>query len=217
VKYIYDILLNFDEMQLYDFFEWDVEDDIEYFKKVPILRIKTSSYKKIVIGNTIDDSTLLDKIYNATEVYDNKRVRKLEYALILTNGKEAVAVLLDKKGQIIMMSRMLVDEEEEVIEIGNTMEEQFLNVLGDNELFKNEVIYLTRHEYKKKFFLNKEIDILYTDRNVGKLKYLYYECSNEMEDDIHLLYDKIKLFLNQDWNMKHEALYDLVRLSYSKK
>lgn len=217
MKYIYDILLNFDEMRIYDFFEWDVEDGIEYFKKVPIIRVNNATYRKVVIGNSITDQLFLDRIYNSTELYDNKRVRRLEYAALVSNGKEAAAVYLDKNGKILMMSKMLVDEEDEAIEIASTLEETNINILGDNELFKKSVLYLTRNEYKKKFFLSKEIDVLYADRNVGKLKYLYYECSNEMEDDIDILYEKIKAFLNQEWAAKHDTLYDLVRLSYSKK
>ncbi|MDD2496039.1 MAG: hypothetical protein PHE29_12705, partial [Tissierellia bacterium] len=84
MKYIYDIILNFNETKIYDFFEWHPDDDIEYFKKVPLLKISNKTYKKIAIGAKINDDLLLNSIYNATEIYDNKKIRYVEYAVILT-------------------------------------------------------------------------------------------------------------------------------------
>ena len=66
------------------------------------------------------------------------------------------------------------------------------------------------------FFLNKEIDSLYAYKKINKLKYLYYECFNQMEEEIDITYKKLKEFLNDNWSDKHENLYNLIRLSYSK-
>ena len=217
MKYIYDILLNFNETRIYDFYEWSPDDDIEYFKKIPLIRVNEETYKSLTIGCTTEDRIFLESIYNTTEIYHNKTVRRLDYASIVTNGKEAAALLLNKSGKVIMMSRMLLDEEEEAVEVGNTLNEKIIPIISSNQPDTKDLSYLTRCESRKMFFLNKELYDLYTNKNIVKLKYLYYECSNQIEDDIDIIYDKIKLFLIDEWNSKHDELYNLVRLSYSKK
>jgi hypothetical protein len=112
---------------------------------------------------------------------------------------------------------MLLDEEDEVIEIGNTLGEQTFTVLRATNINNKSNQYLTRCENKKLFFLTKELNDLYLNKNLIKLKYLYYECSHQIEDNIDIIYDKLRLFLKAEWNAKHDELYNLVRLSYSKK
>lgn len=217
VKFICDILLNFNDNKIYDFYEWNSDDDIEYFKKVPIIKVSDSTYRKIAINSVVNSKECLNSIYNVTELYDSKKVRRINYAAILTNGQQAIAVLLNSGGKITMISRMLIDEEEEAIDIGYTLDEQRLDINANNLPNIDTTNFLTRFENRKLFFLNKEIDELYKDKNLVKLKYLYYECSHEIEDNIDMIYNNIKLFLNTEWNQKHNELYDLVRLSYSKK
>ena len=217
MKYIYDILLNFNETKIYEFYEWNENDEIEYFKKVPLLRVDFKTYKNIKVGNIIDETLFLDRINNIAEMYDNKLVRHIEYACILTDGDRSVGILLNKKGEIMMVSGMLLDEEEETIEIGSTIKEININIVVKTEADEKPNNYVTRAESHKMFFLNKEIDNLYTNKNTNKLKYLYYECTNQTEDDIDSIYKYLKTFINGDWDIKQTALYDLVRLSYSKK
>lgn len=215
MKYIYDILLNFNDTRIYDFYEWSDKDEIEYFKKVPLFTVDNKTFDNISVGNIIDDRLFLEKIYNISEVYDNKMIRRAPYVCIFTDGNRVVATLLNKNGEIIMMSKMLIDEEEETIEIGNTLKAMPINISLRTHVTSS-CDYLTRNECYKMYFLNKEIDNLYQSKNINKLKYLYFECTNQIEEDINTIYKHLKLFLNSDWNMKHHNLYDLVRLSYSK-
>jgi hypothetical protein len=217
VKYIYDILLNLNEIKAYEFYEWNSDDDIEYFKRVPLFRVDDETYNKLEIENIIEDDKFLEKIYNTTEIYDNKMVRRVEYICIFTNGKEAKAIFLNRMGKILMVSKMLVDEEEEATDIGDSLEEIQLSIISMIKDRQDDDQYLTRLEKKKMYFLNKEIEELYTGKKIIKLKYLYYECSHNIEDNIDMLYNKIKEFINSEWSAKHDELYDLVRLSYSKK
>jgi hypothetical protein len=215
MKYIYDILLNFNEMKIYDFYEWNENDGIEYFKKVPLIHVDKVTYNNIAIGNIMMDSLFLEKIHNNGEIYENKVIRRVEYVCVLTDGDSATAILLNSSGKIIMSSKMLLDEEEEAVEIGNTLKEVEINIDAKKE--KNEVNnYLTRSESYKILLLHKEIDNLYENKNVIKLKYLYYECSNTIEDDLNILYEYLKRFLTEEWSSKHDNLYNLVRLSYTK-
>jgi hypothetical protein len=202
-------------MKIYDFYEWNENDGIEYFKKVPLIHVDKVTYNNIAIGNIMMDSLFLEKIHNNGEIYENKVIRRVEYVCVLTDGDSATAILLNSSGKIIMSSKMLLDEEEEAVEIGNTLKEVEINI--DAKKGKNEVNnYLTRSESYKILLLHKEIDNLYENKNIIKLKYLYYECSNTIEDDLNILYEYLKRFLTEEWSSKHDNLYNLVRLSYTK-
>lgn len=114
-----------------------------------------------------------------------------------------------------MLSKLLIDEEEEVLDIVEMNDDIKLEIKVQNEASKGNN-FLTRSESYKMFFLNKEIDSLYAYKKINKLKYLYYECFNQMEEEIDITYKKLKEFLNDNWSDKHENLYNLIRLSYSK-
>lgn len=217
MKFVYDVLLNFNDTNIYNFYEWSTEDDIEYFKKIPLFKANSDTYKKITIGSTINDKNFLDKIYNLTEIYDKKKIRRVAYASIITNGKEAVAILLNKNGNVMMLSKMLIDEEDETLDISFALSEQDFNIDTCNKSDSKEEDFLTRLERKKRFFLNKELQELYNTKNIVKLKYLYYECFNIIEEDVSVIRKKFTEFMESEWALKHDELYDLVRLSYSKK
>ena len=216
MKYIYDVILNFGDIYIYDFYEWSKEDNIEYYKKIPIIRVNDKTFNNIKINALINDLDIIDSIYNITEIYDNKRISKINYVSIFTNGKNAIGLTLNNKGEIIMISKMLLDEEEETCEIGLTLKEKNIDINNNNQLFINN-IYLTRSEYYKLSFLNIEINNLYKNKYIEKLQYLYYECFNIKDKDINNIYKRLNNFINNEWSNKHNELYDLVRLSYSKK
>lgn len=216
MKYIYDVILNFGDIYIYDFYEWSKEDNIEYYKKIPIIRVNDKTFNNIKINALINDLDIIDSIYNITEIYDNKRISKINYVSIFTNGKNAIGLTLNNKGEIIMISKMLLDEEEETCEIGLTLKEKNIDINNNNQLFINN-LYLTRSEYYKLSFLNIEINNLYKNKYIEKLQYLYYECFNVIDKDINNIYKRLNNFINNEWSNKHNELYDLVRLSYSKK
>ena len=216
MKYIYDVILNFGDIYIYDFYEWSKEDNIEYYKKIPIIRVNDKTFNNIKINALINDLDIIDSIYNITEIYDNKRISKINYVSIFTNGKNAIGLTLNNKGEIIMISKMLLDEEEEACEIGLTLKEKNIDINNNNQLFINN-LYLTRSEYYKLSFLNIEINNLYKNKYIEKLQYLYYECFNIKDKDINNIYKRLINFINNEWSNKHNELYDLVRLSYSKK
>jgi hypothetical protein len=74
MKYIYDILLNFNE-ELYDYYEWKETDYIEYIKKIPIVRLSKKDYKKFKDYKIAINKEILDKLYNTTEVYMDKTIK----------------------------------------------------------------------------------------------------------------------------------------------
>ena len=47
--YTYDILLNWTkDTRLKEFYEWNLEDDLEHIKKIPIIRVKNIMLKDLL-------------------------------------------------------------------------------------------------------------------------------------------------------------------------
>jgi len=216
--YIYDVLLNWNiENKIYDFYDWELSDNIEHIKKIPLFLIESKTLKDFCNSIFNIDKQLLIKIKNLTECYHNKRIEKIPYGAIFTDGKSAVAIEFDSIGKSIHKSCLLLDEEEEVINISSK-----LNIIEIN--YKMEVTtkknpYLTRNDELIKNFLKKEIIETYKKNDINKLKYIYIEYfgniteSNNIEEIYTNLINTLKVGINN----KHNNIYSLLKLASSKK
>ena len=59
-----------------------------------------------------------------------------------------------------------------------------------------------------------EINNLYQNKDIAKLKYLYYEYKKENIDDIDYIYEEIMHDLNKEFNEDILKLYYIIKLSY---
>ena len=62
MNYIYDILINFQPV-LYDFYEWNLNDNIEHIRKVPMFRVTEKDLNEIRDYKIQLDRDILVKIY----------------------------------------------------------------------------------------------------------------------------------------------------------
>ena len=214
--YTYDILLNWTkEERLKEFYEWALEDDLEHIKKMPIIRIRESLLKDLLTSKVKIDKTFLSKIKYKTESYFHNEIDVIEYAIIVTTEKKALALELDDEGNVMYKSCLLIDEEEEVLEIG---EEIVIMDIPYEVITKNKkVSYLTRKEEEEKKFLTKEIKKIKQNKESSKLNYLYKEF---FIDDVESFNDKLTILENEiskDYNSFHHRLYNLLKLSTIKK
>ena len=112
-------------------------------------------------------------------------------------------------------SSLLIDEEEEVLEIG---EELVIMDIPYEVITKNKkVSYLTRKEEEEKKFLIKEIKKIKQNKERSKLNYLYKEF---FVDNVESFNDKLTLLekeISKDYNSFHHNLYNLLKLSTIKK
>ena len=175
MNYIYDVLSNF-QLNYFDFFEWNKDDDVIRIRKIPIIKVNDIFYYNLKYNNVKVSDELLDKIENRTEIFKNKGIDTIYYAGVFTNGKEAIIVKYDNKGNNIYKSSMMIDEEREVIE----------DIQNDDVLdFNYEVISNgnksigTRKESAIINRISKDISKLYDNKEYDKLSYLYFECFNE--------------------------------------
>lgn len=214
--YTYDILLNWTkEERLKEFYEWNLEDDLEHIKKMPIIRIRESLLKDLLTSKVKIDKTFLSKIKYKSESYFHNEIDVIDYAVIVTTEKKALALELDNEGNIMYKSSLLIDEEEEVLEIGEDL--VVMDIPYEVISKTNNISYLTRKEEEERRFLTKEIKKIKQNKEKSKLNYLYKEF---FIDDVESFNDKLTILekeISKDYNSFHHKLYNLLKLTTIKK
>ena len=214
--YTYDILLNWTkDERLKEFYEWNLEDDLEHIKKMPIIRISESFLKDLLTSKIKIDKSFLSKIKYKTESYFHNEIDVIDYAVIVTTLRKALALELDNEGNVMYKSNLLIDEEEEVLEIGEELVVMDIpyKIMSKN----NKVSYLTRKEEEEKKFLTKELKKIKQNKEESKLNYLFKEF---FIDNVDTFNDKLNVLekeISKDYNSFHHKLYNLLKLSTIKK
>ena len=114
MNYIYDIFLNYNDLA-YEVFEWNKEDKISHIRKIPLIVISSLDLYNLINKKIIIDSSFLTKIYRKTEVFSKRDNYYLDYSFLATDKNEIIAFKLDKNGLIKQYSKLLVEEEIEVL------------------------------------------------------------------------------------------------------
>lgn len=203
MNYIYDVLLNFDDT-IQDHYEWNLNDNIYHIKKIPIFKVKEGVLDDIYNYNIVISNDFLNKIKNKTEIYLNKMSKPIEYACIMCNDEKVIAIKLDNKGKISKYSKMLISEELETIENGETL--SYTNIEYEKINKKNKRQLKTKLEIKKTEYLKSKIK----NSSEDELNYLYYDLYNEKPNN-----KEIKSLLEQeleDWNEKANKMYEFYTL-----
>ena len=168
MEYIYDIILNFHK-HYYDFYEWNNADKTIHIKKIPLIKIDSTSFNRIKTNHIFVDEEFINNIKDKTICYNTKE----KNFCLLCNGKQAIAIKVGSNGEITGKSSLLLDEEMEVVEQSYTLPITTINIIKET---KEKIRKVGRNyqdkENKVKSLLNK------LDENKDKyiLKYLYYEC-----------------------------------------
>ena len=213
MTYIYDVLLNFTDERLIEFFEWSKNDIVENIKKIPILRISSNTLNDLINYNIKLDKTIISKIKNQTTTY--KRTTDLEYASLFTDLNRVIGIEFNKEGEILCRSGLLLDEEEDIIiECFNEPEEQLEYEIKDK--IERQLFY-TRDEIKKRNYILKELNIVYKEKDKDKLNYLFKEVYGNKRLSFENKYLKLKNDLNKNYTSKFNSLYEILKLTYTKK
>lgn len=214
--YTYDILLNWTkEERLKEFYEWTLEDDLEHIKKMPIIRIRESLLKDLLTSKVKIDKSFLSKIKYKSESYFHNEIDVIDYAFIVTTEKKSLALELDDEGNVMYKSSLLIDEEEEILEIGEDL--VVMDIPYEVISKTNNISYLTRKEEEERRFLTKEIKKIKQNKEKSKLNYLYKEF---FIDDVESFNDKLTILekeISKDYNSFHHKLYNLLKLTTIKK
>ncbi len=212
MNYYYDLIINLRENNEYVFYEWLNTDDLLCIKKIPIIKVNSKDMLDILLNQIkIDEDTLLF-IQNKT-IIDDTLNSKLNYSAIFSDGDYAIMLEFKDNGKVIRRSRLLLEDENNVNEIVmNTKEKKITYDILKKLDFNNEL----RQASSLKNNIRKEINKLYDNKEVIKLKYLFLEWFNYEEQDINKIIKIMNDDLNNELNSIHENIYYLIKLSYSK-
>ena len=206
--YYYDVLLNFtSDDELFSF--WEESDQVEFIKKIPIFRTSNICLLDNLQYKIKYETTLVEQIKNKTIVKSN---HSLENTFLISDSKNALALELNDEGLVISRSRLLLSDEINLSEVMFTMKE---SALSYEKLEKYPVSTALRQESKIKKLIKCEIDTLYQEKNLSKLKYLYCEWFNKNNEDIECIYKDMTNSLQKEYDNNLKRVYDFIKLSYN--
>lgn len=211
MTYIYDVLLNFNE-KLYDFYDWNIDDNIIHVRKTPLIKVNSFVLTDIDNNKLKVTSDFLLKIYNKTEVNYQNKIETLSYACLFCDGLRVTGVFFNKEGFSFLKTKMLIEEEEEAIEVSKVMKKDKLEYLN---VFK-EKNYPFKTRWEQETIVDFKNKILNID-DIEKLKYLYYECFNCVENDKKKMKEHLIIKLNTDFVTVESILSSFFKLTSMKK
>ena len=171
MEYIYDIVLNFNDCY-YEFYEWNNKDKIINVKKIPVYRINDIDYLSFKYNKV----SIINKFNQNYNIY------------LVTNTLEVMAIMLDKSGNIIKRSSLLLEEADEVLEISEKLEISTItykkNISQDKTIISRSI--KEKYNFIASFFKNINLN-----KDKYLLKYIYYDIYNIIDDDINKIYNKL--------------------------
>ena len=215
MNYIYDISLNFNKNNLYEFYEWDEMDNIEFILKTPLYKVDNETFNDLKNNDIIIDKKILNNIEDKTESYLPNGINIIRYACVFVCDYSAIAIEFDSEGNNYMKSNISIDEESEIIDISNSIKYTIVDYKIRTKLKINNK-FLTRNEQNLEKYLLKRLDNIKLNKEESKLKYIFYDIFNEKMDNTDKIYNKLVNIVKTNDNKK-QKLNDLLNLMENKK
>jgi len=211
MSYYYDIILNWSEERAFEFYEWNDTDYLELIKKIPLFKIKHKTLIDLIENNIKIDFEILEMIKDKTLISGKNILNKINYAALFTDNKNVIAIEFNDEGISTNKSKLLIEDEINVIESIYNLKETIINYEILNYIENN---FDLRQEIDAKRLITLEINNLYQNKEIAKLKYLYYEYKKEKIDDIEIIYHNILNDIEKNFNQDILKLYYIIKLSY---
>lgn len=206
MNYIYDIFLNFNT-ELYDFFDWNSNDNMIHIKKIPIYRVSTKVLNDMRLRQIKIEKNRLEEIENKTELFSRLKNTSLKYAALFTDTEDVLALTFDRQGNSVQRSKLLIDEDIEVLECSSRYKLVNIRYTSKKALHINGLE--TRRQRNVDQTIFKELSKLYKSKNYETLEYLYYELFNQKERNINIIYSKLKKCIKK-YNKQMTTFLDLI-------
>lgn len=215
MNYIYDIVLNLNKNNLYEFYEWKEEDSPEFILKIPIYKVDMDTFYDIKNNNIIINKDFLLTIFDKTEVYTEESINLIRYACIFAYDEDAIGVEFDSDGNSYMKSNLSIDDEIDVLEVVKLMKYSIIDYkIKDKKSSK--VSFCTREEEDNEKYVYDRINNMYNNKENTKLRYIFFELYNEKLDNEEKIYSKlVNIIKNNDIKMK--KLIEIINLMENKK
>jgi hypothetical protein len=210
MNYVYDILSNFNQ-ELYDFYDWDKNDNFTHLRKVPSFRVSKEVLVDLMFKKVKIKGNLLKLIKDKTQVFTKEGVDVIEYCFIVSDSVNALGVILDEDGVVYKRSKFLVSEELEINKCLKTSKIYNLeyNLLSSKTHYSN----MTRNEEKVTNLILNELELIMD--STDKIDYLYYEWFNTNKGKNK--YKKLVSSIKSSYTSKHEYILELLNLLKIKK
>ena len=212
--YIYDLLLNYqDNGRLVEFFEWSEDDILEHIKRIPLFVVPSIDIDHFCFSNIKVDSKFLESIKGKTLFY--KKKKSIFYSALFCELTRVIAVEFSRSGEVLAKSCLLLDEEEEVIESSKGIDEVHIpyKVIDD----RYPLSFLTRTEEFQKHYLLSEISSFTEEKDIDLFNYLYEEVFGYDNLSFDLKLKKLMDDISNNFDIRYQSVYNIIRLSYSKK
>lgn len=213
MNYYYDIILNWSENIPYSFYEWNDFDYLELIKKIPFIRIKHKSLIDIWSNNIKISSEFLTNIKDKTLVSGNNSICKISYACLFTDNKSIIALEFNENGESINRSKLLIEDEMNALEVSYSLKEEEIEYEIKEKIEENNSL---RQVSDAKRLITLEINNLYQNKELSKLRYLFYEYKGERVEDIEKIYHILNEDLKSNFNEDFFRIYNIIKLSYHK-
>jgi hypothetical protein len=210
MNYVYDILSNFNQ-ELYDFYDWDKNDNFTHLRKVPSFRVSKEVLVDLMFKKVKIKGNLLKLIKDKTQVFTKEGVDVIEYCFIVSDSVNSLGVILDEDGVIYKRSKFLVSEELEINKCLKTSKIYNVeyNLLSSKTHYSN----MTRNEEKVTNLILNELELIMD--STDKIDYLYYEWFNTNKGKNK--YKKLVSSIKSSYTSKHEYILELLNLLKIKK
>lgn len=210
MNYVYDILSNFNQ-ELYDFYDWDKNDNFTHLRKVPSFRVSKEVLVDLMFKKVKIKGNLLKLIKDKTQVFTKEGVDVIEYCFIISDSVNALGVILDEDGVVYKRSKFLVSEELEINKCLKTSKIYNVeyNLLSSKTHYSN----MTRNEEKVTNLILSELELIMD--STDKIDYLYYEWFNTNKGKNK--YKKLVSSIKSSYTSKHEYILELLNLLKIKK
>ena len=208
MNYYYDVVLNFSDINML-FYEWNKFDNLELYKRVPIIQVNSKTLNDFINNNVVVDENFLEMIKDKAK----KKGDCPSYIAIFADRNGSIALEFDENGNSLYRSFLDIDDDLNISEFLYTVDIMKVSYEIKDEIKYNDCL---RMEDEIKLLIKTEINSLYKKKGFVKLKYLYMEWFNKVPYDNEKIYDYMINKLNDKVGIEEKRIYDLIKLSYNK-
>lgn len=198
MNYYYDVLLNFNDDYLWNFYEWEETDPLLFVKKIPVFYVNSETIKDFCIYHVKVEEDFLNQLVNKT-IYQNNQ-DDIYASFLLSDSKNSIGVCVDESGHVVGLSRLLLRDDNNLNEFIYTMTDTLLPYLV-LEKRKNDHVFRQYEKMKKSILL--EVNTLREEKNYSKLRYFYYELMHQEEVNMEVMYENM---LEEIRNASYDSL-----------
>jgi len=209
VNYYYDVVLNFDLENVWQFYEWEEDDYFTYVKKIPLFRVEHEVLRDFLNYHIRVSNSFVLEIAHKTVVRNSSE--DIYGAFLMSDSKNTLAVLLNEQGDVLALSKLMIADDNNVNEFLYTVKKTVIPY--EKKEIRNQRTVM-RQEEKVKKFISIELNTLLEEKNMEKLRYLYYEWFQEEKESMVEMYQDMVRKLKAPMDDLMLQIFYFIRLSY---